>query len=178
MERDTIIDGVLSLMVFGRVYEFIDLWRKFDSGPMVKFAAHEDVRICLSEMTENDLVTISPTFSTKVPAFNDPPSPINVTLTLKGQKIKESGGWLKYRKSIINKVSGWLDTGGKMIAILEGLVIIILTPYAVYLQVKNGTMETDNKSLKEVNVKIQGQNDSLRTAIKTRLAEPDSMRSK
>ncbi len=97
-----------------------------------------------------------------------------VRLTVKGQDIKESGGWKKHletqKKSEEVKITivpdpkekpRWFETFGKVIALIEALVIIVLTPTAIWLQYKSSQSDQVNKQLKEILTRKEKSLDSL-----------------
>lgn len=180
-ERDHIIDSILSRMEYGQIYKFGSLFEDYylyqfkDSPELVAkfmnmrvFPDGNLVNALVKSMISDGLIeTVTNTISKREDIAI-------VRLTVKGQDIKESGGWKKHletqKKSEELKITihpdpkekpSWFDTFGKVIALIEAVVIIVLTPTAIWLQYKSNQSDQENKQLKETLIKKEKSLDSL-----------------
>ena len=185
-ERDHIIDSILSRMEYGQIHKFGSLFEDYylfqfkDSPEIVAklinmrvYPGGNLVNALVKSMLSDGLIeTVANSISTGEDIAI-------VRLTVKGQDIKESGGWKKYletqKKSEELKITivpdpkekpSWFDTFGKVIALIEALVIIVLTPTAIWLQYKSSQSDQENKQLKEILRKKEESLDSLSTLFK------------
>jgi len=101
-----------------------------------------------------------------------------VRLTVTGNRIKNDKGWTDYYKS---QKPSWftkfLDSGSKVIAMIEAVIIIFLTPTAAYFQYKSNALETDNARLKSESEQLAKEVIFLKDKLKNAQFEVDSLNS-
>lgn len=169
------IDTILRTMEPDRFYPFGEKWGpayKYSSSPSEQHQNIAAIRRCIKTMKQNKLID----FQAGVISQTDQEIMDNadwntvVVLSVFGDKVREEGGWLKYLERQNTTVpkkgfSRYLDTGVKITAIIEGIVIIVLTPIALYLQSNNNKLEIENISLKSENESLSKQVYSLKSDV-------------
>lgn len=139
-------------MEFGESYNFTIIWSTAYKAMLTDWHKNErQSKVCLDEMTKRGLVTMQ---------YNHINGGNFISLTKKGNRIRESGGWIEH----LLKPNFWnitilnVTTVGASIATIVGVILaIILSSKADTVQ----KLEAENQQQKDIIRKYESQKDSL-----------------